>query len=313
MGFIWLLAVAAAGPSSGQSGPFRTGIEIVYLDVTVFDPTNAIITGLTQDDFEIFDEGVKHDVAVFSDQPAPISVGVLIDASRSITGDRMTAAVAAASSLGRSLQPQDLWSVATFNSALHTLIGWRPYDATLITELKTIPAGGGTALFRSVADFARRMSDTPHRKRAMLVITDGADDVVQLQRSQRRGGDAGPGGPPAIIDYSDRARDMLRKGEVLVYGLGLAWAQSAGDNSAFHLPSLQKLAEPTGGAVAVATTMADVQRAAARLADELRQQYTLGFYPSKKPDGKYRRITVRAKEPSYRVRTRAGYLASKPR
>lgn len=281
--------------------------------MTVFDQSDTIVTGLTKDDFEIFDEGVKHDVAVFSDKPSPISVGVLIDTSRSMTGDRIAAAIGAADALGRSLQPQDLWSIATFNSSLRLRIDWRPYDTMLIAQLKRISVGGGTALFKSVGDFAKRMNETPHRKRAMLVITDGADDVVQLQRAQRRSGDAGAEGPSSIVDYTVRAVNALRTGEVLVYGLGLAWAAVDGVNSDFHLPSLQKLAEPTGGAVTVTKTMSDVRLAASRLADELRHQYTLGFYPSKAPDGKYRRLSVRAKNEEYRVRTRAGYLARRPK
>ena len=308
-----ILAASATDLASQQAPPFRSGVEVVYLDVTVVDRSNAIVTGLTRDDFEIFDEGVRQDVAVFSDKPSAISVGVLIDASRSMTGDRIAAAIGAADALGRSLGPQDLWSVATFNATLRSLIGWRPYDITLIPQLKGISVGGGTALFKSVADFAKRMSETPHRKRAMLVITDGADDVVQVQRAQRRGGDAGPDGPPTIIDYTDRAVNALRTGEVLVYGLGLSSEPANGANSQFHLPSLQKLAEPTGGVVAVARTMSDVRLAAGRLADELRQQYTLGFYPTKAPDGKYRRLSVRAKNQDYRVRSRAGYLATRPK
>jgi VWFA-related protein len=201
--------------------------------------------------------------------------------------------------------------VATFNSSLRALVDWRPYDATSIDQLKAISVSGGTSLFVSVADFANRMRQTPHRKRAMLVITDGADDVVQMQRAQRFGGDAGSGAPAAIIDYADRAANALRTGEVLVYGLGLAWTPAVGQNSDFHLPSLQRLVEPTGGAVAVTKTMTDVRLAARRLADELRQQYTLGFYPSKAPDGKYRRVSVRVKNQNYRIRTRAGYLATR--
>lgn len=310
---VLLLALGSEYAAAQQRQPFRSGVEAVYLDVTVLDvKTNGIVTGLTRDDFEIFDEGVKHDVAIFSDAPSPISVGVLIDASGSMRGDRTTAAVAAAAALGRNLRPQDLWSVAAFNTRLFSLIGWRPYDDSVIPELKQIPVAGGTALFLSVADFARRMADTPHRKRAMLIITDGADDVVQMQRAQRHSSDFGAGGPPAIVDYSDRARDALRTGEVLVYGLGLNWP-GAGENSGVDRPSLEKLAMPTGGAVAIASTLRDVELSAQRLADELRQQYTLGFYPLKPPDGKYRRITVRAKNASYRVRTRAGYLASKPK
>jgi len=78
------------------------------------------------------------------------------------------------------------------------------------------------------------------------------------------------------------------------------------------VPSLEKLANPTGCGVAVARTVVNLENLARRLTDELRQQYTVGFTPLKQPDGKYRRIKVVAKNPANTVRPRAGYLAKKP-
>jgi Ca-activated chloride channel family protein len=240
---------------------------------------------------------------VFSDEPAPISVGVLIDTSGSMTGERIAAAIRAAGALGRSLQPRDLWSISTFDFFRRTLIGWRPYNPAIIESLKAMPTGGTTELFKAVADMVPFMQDTPHRKRAMLVITDGIDNSVVAAMRQR--GDAAALTEPAI-----KAQEALRSGEVLLYALGIQVASSAGS---VHLLSLQRLAEPTGGAAVVASSLREVETEAQRLADELRQQYTLGFYPKKAADGTYRRITVTTRNTSYRVRTRAGYLASRPK
>jgi Ca-activated chloride channel family protein len=311
-----VLLVQAPARAQKPEAPFRSGIEAVYLDVTVMDGAGGIVTGLSQADFEIFDEGARHEVAIFSNEPSPISVGVLIDVSGSMAGDRMQAAQAAAAAVGRSLQPKDLWSVATFSWRLDKLIGWRPYDEATTTKLRQVAAAGGTALFKSVADFARGMADTPHRKRAMLVITDGADDAVQLERRQRQTmtndfGPSGPTGTPIVIDHSALAVSTLRSGEVIVYAIGLDWPQAVENPSDLHEPSLRKLADPTGGAVTVVRSGSQAAAVAQRLADELRHQYTLGFYPQKAPDGKYRRIKVVPKNQSYSVRTRAGYLAAR--
>jgi Ca-activated chloride channel family protein len=297
-----LLAIALIF-AANASGQFKSGVDAVYLDVTVQAPDGSIVRGLTKDDFQIFDEGVQHDVAVFSDEPAPISVGVLIDTSGSMTGERIAAAIRAAGALGRSLQPRDLWSISTFDFFRRTLIGWRPYNPAIIESLKAMPTGGTTELFKAVADMVPFMQDTPHRKRAMLVITDGIDNSVVAAMRQR--GDAAALTEPAI-----KAQEALRSGEVLLYALGIQVASSAGS---VHLLSLQRLAEPTGGAAVVASSLREVETEAQRLADELRQQYTLGFYPKKAADGTYRRITVTTRNTSYRVRTRAGYLASRPK
>jgi VWFA-related protein len=97
---------------------------------------------------------------------------------------------------------------------------------------------------------------------------------------------------------------------VLLYALGINAAQRSGS---VHVPSLQRLAEPTGGAVMIASTVREVESAAQRVAEELRQQYTLGFYPQNDGTRPYHRVRVTTRHPDYRVRTRDGYLATRPK
>lgn len=303
-----LLLVALAGVTtlaSSDQPQFKSGVEVVYLDVTVQAPDGSIVRGLTKNDFVVFDEDTQQEVAVFSDEPAPISVGVLIDTSGSMTGERIAAAIRAAGALGRSLKPTDLWSISTFDSMRRTMIGWRPYEERIINSLRAMPTSGGTELFRSVADMVPFIRDTPHRKRAMLVMTDGADNsIISASRYGVGGGpnqllmDAG------VADAIKRAQDGLRSGEVLLYALGLNVASRAG---AIHVPSLQRLAEPTGGTVVVASTLREVEDAATRIADEIRQQYTIGFYPTDSGGPRFHRVRVVTRHPDYRVRTREGY------
>ena len=103
--FVVIAVLASVTIAAGRQPQFKSGVELVYLDVTVQAPDGSIVRGLAQDDFLIYDEEVQQDVAVFSAEPAPISVGVLIDTSGSMTGERMAAAIRAADALGRSLQP----------------------------------------------------------------------------------------------------------------------------------------------------------------------------------------------------------------
>ena len=173
-----LVLLASATIAARLQPQFKAGVEVVYLDVTVQAPDGSIVRGLTKDDFLIYDEDVLQDVAVFSAEPAPISVAVLIDTSGSMTGERMAAAIRAADALGRSLQPNDLWSISTFDSTRRTMIGWRPYNASIVNSLRAMPTSGSTELFKSVADMVPFMKDTPHRKRAMLLMTDGIDNSI---------------------------------------------------------------------------------------------------------------------------------------
>jgi Ca-activated chloride channel family protein len=304
---IFLLAMLSATViASGNQPQFRAGVEVVYLDVTVQAPDGSIVRGLTKNDFTIYDEDALQEISVFSDEPAPISVGVLIDTSGSMTGERIAAAIRAAGALGRSLRPTDLWSISTFDSMRRTMIGWRPYEERIINSLRAMPTSGGTELYKAVADMVPFMQDTPHRKRAMLLMTDGADNsILAASRDPYRRGD--PFEAPGVIEASAKTQTALRSGEVLLYALGINVASRAG---AIHVPSLQRLAEPTGGSVIVASSMREVEESAQRLAQELRQQYTLGFSPTRAADGRYHRIRVATRHPDHRVRTRDGYMRS---
>jgi VWFA-related protein len=133
-------------------------------------------------------------------------------------------------------------------------------------------------------------------------MTDGIDNSI-IAASHDGSGD--PFEAPGPLEKSAKAVEALRSGEVLLYALGINVAGRAGD---VHIPSLQRLAEPTGGAVLIASTIREVESEAQRVAEELRQQYTLGFYPQRDEGGKYHRVRVATRHPDYRVRTRAGYL-----
>jgi VWFA-related protein len=224
-----------------------------------------------------------------------------------MTGERMGAAIRAADALGRSLQPNDLWSISTFDSIRRTMIGWRPYNAGIVNSLRAMPTSGSTELFKSVADMVPYMKETPHRKRAMLLMTDGVDNSI-IAASHEGGGD--PFEAPGPLAASAKTEAALRSGEVLLYALGI---NVAGRSGAVHVPSLQRLVEPTGGAVMIASTIREVESEAQRVAEELRQQYTLGFYPQNAGDRAYHRVRVTTRHPDYRVRTRAGYLTANPK
>ena len=292
---------------AGRQPQFKSGVELVYLDVTVQAPDGSIVRGLEKDDFVIYDEEAPQDVAVFSAEPAPISVGVLIDTSGSMTGERMAAATRAADALGRSLQPGDQWSISTFDSMRRTMITWRPYHPGIVNSLRAMPTSGSTELFKAVTEMVPHMKDTRHRKRAMLLMTDGIDNSIIAASRDGRGD---PFEAPGPLESSAKAQAALREGAVLLYALGINVAGRAG---AVHVPSLQRLAEPTGGSVIIASTMREVEAAAQRMAEELRQQYTLGFYPQNAGGQTYHRLRVMTRHPDHRVRTRAGYLTANPK
>lgn len=305
----WLSPLSAA---QDPQQPFRSAVELVSLPVTVEDEAGRAVTGLTRDDFSIFEDGVRHEIAVFSAEPQPIALAVLIDFSRSMDGERRQAALGAVRAVGQAFDRRDQWSILAFADRTAVVRGWGTAQPQDLAPLLAMRPNGGTRLFEGVIETQRALSDAPHRKRAILIISDGNDISTQI------GDDAALGSMSHLDAGEKQAVNALRTGEALVYALGMDWpyrrTSTRGDGPSVRVngKTLRSLADPTGGKVWIASTAAGLEEAARHLTDELRQQYTLGYTPSKAPDGKYRRVRITVANSAYRVRSRQGYLARRP-
>lgn len=306
------MAASSPASQSPQQQPFRSEVELVSLPVTVEDPSGRVVTGLTRDDFSIFEDGVRHEIAVFSNEPQPIALAVLVDFSRSMQGERRDAALQAVAAVGQALDRRDQWSLFAFADRTTQLRGWGPAAVRDMASLLQMTPSGGTRLFEGVIAVHDALRDAPHRKRAMLVISDGNDVSTQV-------GDDPMFGSMSQLDGSEKkAVNALRTGEALVYAFGMNWpyqgtsTRGGGRSVQIGRRVLQSLTEPTGGRTWVASTTGELKEAARLLTDELRQQYTLGYTPTRSPDGEYRRVRVTTTNDAYRVRSRQGYLARRP-
>lgn len=305
------LASSALSAAQNPQQPFRSDVELVSLPVTVEDSSGRAVTGLTRDDFSILEDGVRHEIAVFSNEPQPIALAVLVDFSRSMQGERRQAAVEAVAAIGQALDPQDRWSLFAFADRTVQLKPWGPVSARDMTPLLGMNPSGGTRLFEGVIEVHDALRRAPHRKRAILVISDGNDISTQV------GNDADLGSMSHLDGREKEAVNALRRGEALAYAFGMDWPyqqRPTGGSTSVRIDRrvLRNITEPTGGKVWMASTGAELKEAARLLTDELRQQYTLGYSPTKPPDGKYRRVRVTVTNGTYRVRSRQGYLARRP-
>ena len=293
--------------AAAQQPVFRGTSDAVRVFVTVTDNDGRLITTLTQNDFEIRDEGQPQPITLFDNTPQPIRLIVMLDVSGSMEGN-LPLLRAAAEQLFARLGPDDAARVGTFGREVNI----SPTFTRDLNELRralptAIAADAPTPLWRAVDEAMDAFGDGEGRP-VILVLSDGKD--------------SGPTGfrQPFISQAQviDRARDQ----DVMVYGIGMRSRMSRqrpigpGDLQAALTadlpdPGLGLVAEQTGGGYLEIRPNQDLGEAFARVADELHSQYLIGFAPPKR-DGKVHDIEVRI--PSQRgmkPRARKSYVAPK--
>jgi Ca-activated chloride channel family protein len=290
-----LLLIAGA---RAQQAVFKGGVDLVNVTATVTDGDGRFIGGLTPQDFVVYDDGKPQEIVTFSRERVPISLGMLLDVSGSMTEDRMTTARAAINRFVFDLlSSDDELFLGEFAARLRMLQTWTRDRQTFSRALDRARKGStgsmafGTSVFDSVFTSLQLASEGVHQKKAILILSDGKDNssrrtVQQVQRG-------------------------IRNSEVLVYALGVdggddgLWGEDGVDSRA-----LRKLTDDTGGRTEVVKGFKNLEKATARLAEELNQQYQIGYAAPPARDGRWHEIKVEVRKRGAKVRARAGYFAS---
>ena len=288
------LVVASAALLGQQQPPmFTSGTDIVDLYVTVTDRNNRLVRGLTQEDFEILDDGDVQEIAVFVNEVRPISVVVMLDTSASMTGSIDLLKAGAEQFLIRML-PGDVGKVGAFNDKIETFPAeFTPERDELIRSLGELDYGNPTRLFDAILVGLDHLQGLAGR-RVVLVFTDGADTSS----------DKGAG------DVLDRARAE----EVMIYAIGLEMNYFDGVRQRRSKPdgNLKKFAEETGGGYFELKATDELGPTFTRVAQELHSQYVIGFQPTVR-DGKTHELEVRVKQRGMNARARTSYIADDER
>jgi len=294
-------ALVAAQVTGNRAVPrFGVDVEVVNLSVSVADAHRKHVTGLVSRDFTILEDGVPQEVTVFDQQNVPLSVAILIDSSLSMQ-PRMPVVQAAAVRLVRALRPQDSARVVQFNHRHQVVQEFTSDHALLEAAVRSIRPEGATGLYNAVyvslRDLARTKDPSEMRKRAMVLLSDGADTTSLLS--------------------DDQVLDAARRAEVTIYAVGLGVAQTSptvtsADSSRARF-FLTRLAAETGGEAFFPRSIAELDGVYGRIADELGTQYSLGYVSSNAlRDGKWRKVIVHSPRGAI-IRHRAGYYAARAR
>ena len=290
-----------AQPPAGRGGqqiPFRAGVEIVSLNVTVTDGSSRYLTDLAQLDFDVYEDGVKQEVTFFNRTNLPIALALLLDTSASMDS-KLPTAQEAASGFARRLRPQDLAEVLDFDSRVVVLAGFTNNAADLEQAIKRTSAGGSTSLYNAVyialKDLKKVVAKNVDeiRRQAIVLLSDGEDTS-------------------SLLPFEE-VLDLAKRSETAIYAIGLRPTEApSGGAKSFKEAEfvLRQLAQETGGRTFFPNQLADLTTVYGQISDELSSQYTVGYTSrNQKRDGGWRRVVVRMNKPGMTARTKQGYFA----
>ena len=292
-----------AGPMPAQepepsrpSTSFRTGVELVSLNVTVTDPAGRYVTDLTQEDFAVYEDGVKQDLTFFSRTNFPVTLTFLIDTSSSME-EKMATAQEAAVGYARRLRPQDLAAVVDFDSRVEVLQSFTNSVPSLERAIRKTSAGGSTSLYNAIyvsLKESRKAVAGPAgevRRRALILLSDGEDTS-------------------SLVSF-DEVLELARRSDTAIYAIGLM-SSEPNPTRAFREANyaLRQFASETGGRAFFPSEVGDLATTYGQIFEELSSQYTLGYTPKNtRQDGAWRRMVVRVGRPNVTARTKEGYYA----
>jgi Ca-activated chloride channel family protein len=282
---------AAQQPPAAQGPTFKSGTQIVSLFVTVADVTRRLVPGLTQEDFEVFDNEKPQTIVFFQNEIQPITVVVMLDTSGSMTLTLDLLRQAAEQFLIR-LLPADKGRVGAFNDKIQFSSRFTNDRDQLVSDVKGLDYGNGTRLWDAVGASIDELKGIEGR-RVILVFTDGDDTASKI-------------GLGTVVERA-------RADEVMIYAIGLESHYIGGPNGQMvHTKpdsGLRKIADETGGGYFELKKSSELASTFTKVAQELHSQYVIGFTPTQL-DNRVHKLAVKMKQPGMTARARRSYVAA---
>jgi Ca-activated chloride channel homolog len=325
---------SAPPQQNSDSFRFKSGVELINVTATVLDSSGRFVPNLRKEDFTVYEDDQPQTVTHFSSERVPVSLGIALDTSGSMAGDKIRAAQSALDRfLFDLLDRNDEIFVYLFSNYPRLLQGWTTDRTLLSRALGRIVPNGGTALYDAVEDSIPLTAKGQNAKKALLIISDGNDTASRAGIRE--------------------VKQQIRESETLVYAIGIdgseegtvrraplppprvpmpipfpfpggrgrpRWPQnppqggsggwSRASDERVNVVALRDMTDDSGGRTEIIHDPQDLDPATSGIADELSKQYYLGYPASGKKDGRWHSIRVEVKNSSYRIRARRGYVAS---
>ena len=321
-------AILASPPITAQN--FRSGVDLVDVTVTVTDERGRFVSGLAMEDFTVYEDGAAQEITFFANERVPMSLGLALDTSGSMTPDKMAASRSAIDRFVHDLLgDEDELFYLQFANRTDLVQDWTSDRDAISRAVGHAFSAGGTALYDAISEAVPLAQSGSRRKKALLVISDGNDT----------GSDLSP----------NELRQRIRNSDVLVYALGIdgtsrpprrrprvqlplpipfpvpgRWPQprmppvppttgggiwTGSNDNRVDADALRQITDDTGGRTEILRGFGELDAATARIADELSKQYYLGYVSSGERDGLWHSITVEVEGRRLNVRARRGFVA----
>ena len=277
------------------SSTVRVPVDLVVLRATVLDQRGEFVNGLPSDAFHVYEDRVEQKLSIAKQEDVPVSMGLVIDNSGSMR-EKRPQVNAAAITLVEASNKDDEAFVVNFNDDyyLDTEHDFTNDISEMKQALERIDARGSTALYDAVIGSLDHLKKGNRDKKVLLVVTDGEDNMSRHKLED-------------VIQQAGHSN-------AVIYTIGLLGGESNRRTKNNAKRALVEMAEATGGAPFFPEEVTDTESICKEIAHDIRNQYTLGYYPSNaKRDGTYRTVRVEVTPPhgtgKLNVRTRTGYYA----
>jgi VWFA-related protein len=265
--------------------------SLVVLPVRVTSSDGNFVAGLTQEEFRVYEDGRPQQITLFQQEDMPVTVGLIVDHSRSMA-QKLPDVAAAVSAFAQSSDPDDEMFVVDFSDNVSVeLPGGKPFTSNpqeLAQAVSAVSARGMTALYDAVAEGLKHLALGRSDKKALIIVSDGGDNASGRKYAE-------------VLELAHRS-------QAVIYAIGLVGALEEENPGA-----LRRLCKDTGGLAFFPAAGESVSAISSIIARDLREQYTIGFSPEKKDDDSFRKTRVEVTAPGHgklQVRTRSGYFAA---
>jgi Ca-activated chloride channel homolog len=273
--------------------PLKVDVDLVLVPVTITDPMNRLVTGLDKENFELFEGNSKEEIKTFSSEDAPVSLGVIFDSSGSMAS-KMDRAKDAVMEFFKTANPQDEFFMITFSDEPELVSDFTSSVDDIQSKLVFAVPQKRTALLDAIYMGITKMRQAKYAKKALLIISDGGDNHSRYTEGE--------------------IKSMVKEADVMIYAIGIYDRYFPTEEERLGPALLGEITELTGGRAFTVENPNDLADVATKIGVELRNQYVLGYRPSKiVRDGKWRKIKVKLLPPKglppLRVYARTGYYA----